>query len=384
MTSGVLTVLPSISAWVAPDGRVTIGRKFLDGMAAYLQRWDGPITVLLPSGPPTRGLDDESVDPASLGFRLLVDGNLEQVIAQSAVVLGSAGREQAHVAGLCAKAGVPCVYVTEYTLKTRLQIVAANTSNPLLRARRAFWEWRTERFMRKALRQSAGAQCNGTPTYESYKDITPNSLLFFDTRSAARAMATEEELARRLAVLAEGGPLRLAFSGRLVAMKGADHLIEVARALQARGFPFKMTICGDGALAESMKAQIGSLPVEMVGVLDFESELQPLLKASCDLFVCCHRQGDPSCTYLETMSVGVPIVSYDNEAFVGVNKAADMPGWAVPMNQPELMADRIASLSRAEIAEASRKSLAFAKQHSFESVFDQRIEHLRKLAKAAA
>ena len=275
-TLGRLTVLPSFPVWVHPDGRVTIGRKFLDGMVAYQQRWPGPITVALPSGPPTHGLDDETLDPATLGFRLVVDGDLRALIAESAVVLGAAGREQAHVAALCAAAGVPCVYVTEYSLKTRLQIVAANTRNPLLRARRAFWEWRTERIMRRALARSAGAQCNGTPTYAAYKDVTPSSMLFFDTRSAAAAMATDAELETRLAALQRGGPLRLAFSGRLVAMKGADHLLEVARALTARGFDYQLTICGDGDLADAMKAQIGALPVRMAGVLDFETELQPL------------------------------------------------------------------------------------------------------------
>ena len=378
-TLGRLTVLPSFPVWVHPDGSVTIGRKFLDGMAAYQQRWPGPITVALPSGPPTHGLDDQTVDPAALGFRLVVDGDLRALIAESSVVLGAAGREQAHVAAWCAEAGVPCVYVTEYSLKTRLQIVAANTRNPLLRARRAFWEWRTERMMRRALARSAGAQCNGTPTYSAYKDVTPNSMLFFDTRSAAEALATDAELETRLATLHRGGPLRLAFSGRLVAMKGADHLLEVARALTARGFEYQLTICGDGELVASLKAQVGALPVRMAGVLDFETELQPLLKTSCDLFVCCHRQGDPSCTYLETMAVGVPIVSYDNEAFVGIDAASGHAGWGVPMNRPDLMADCIARLDRGQIAKASRLALEFARRHTLESVFDQRVNHLKRL-----
>ena len=49
------------------------------------------------------------------------------------------------------------------------------------------------------------------------------------------------------------------------------------------------------------------------------------------------------------------------------------------MDHPDQMASKIASLSRQDIADASLKSLAFAKLHTFESVFDQRIAHLRAL-----
>lgn len=32
----------------------------------------------------------------------------------------------------------------------------------------------------------------------------------------------------------------------------------------------------------------------------------------------CHRQGDPSCTYLETYACGMPIVGYNNQAHQGI------------------------------------------------------------------
>ena len=301
--SGELTILPSFSAWVAHNGRITIGKKFLHGMEANLKRWGGPITVLLPSGPQLFGLDDVEVDPSALGFRLAIDGNVPDQIKRSAVVLASACREQAYVASLCAEAGVPCAYVTEYSLTTRLQIVVANTKNPILRVRRAFWEWRTEHIMRRAIRKSAGAQCNGTPTYQEYRSMTKSAILFFDTRSSASSMATDQQLAVRTAAMLAGGPLRLVFSGRLVAMKGADHLLKVARKLSETGFSYTLRIAGDGDLTEPILKQIQEMPVKLIGVLDFETELQPLLASSCDLFVCCHRQGDPSC-YLPRNYVG--------------------------------------------------------------------------------
>lgn len=377
-----LTIFPSLPVSRLPDGRVSITRKLISGLQAYVQRWDADIVVPMQSGPLGSNLDNEAVDPRQLPFRLVVDGDVRAEIAQSAVVLATATADQTHLAPICRELQVPFAYVSEYSLRTRLQMVRAETRNPLLLLRRTLWHVQQERRLRRAISLADGVQCNGTPTYDAYRDLTPNPLLFFDTRSADDALIGADELATRLAGLMRHEPLRLAFSGRLVRIKGADHLIDVAQHLDRLGVAFHMTICGDGELSDSMRARIGSLPVVMAGVLDFERELQPLLKRSIDLFVCCHRQGDPSCTYLETMSTGVPIVSYDNEAFVGVRAAAGT-GWSVPMDRPDLMAAQIARLSRAEIAEASHQSLGFAKLHTFEKVFDQRIEHLRRLSQAA-
>ena len=376
-----LTILPSLRVGRLPNGQISMTRKFVAGMESYVQRWGGPVTAVMESGPVGDNLDNEAYDPGALPFRLAVDADLRTELTQSHVVLASASFDQVQVARMCRDLNVPCAYVTEYSLRTRLQIVGTNTRNPILRLRRALWEWQTERRVRSAIEISSGVQCNGTPTFEAYKDLTGNPLLFFDTRSSADSLIAAEALARRLERLRLGHPLRLVFSGRLIRMKGADHLLAVAHHLARLNFPFEMTICGDGELAAGMRSQIGTLPITMAGNLDFESELQPLLKESADLFVCCHRQGDPSCTYLETMAAGLPIVGYDNEAFVGVSAAAGA-GWPVPMNRPDLLATKIAELSREAIAKASQESLAFASLHTFESTFDARIAHLKSLARS--
>jgi hypothetical protein len=52
------------------------------------------------------------------------------------------------------------------------------------------------------------------------------------------------------------------------------------------------------------------------------------------------------------------------------------------MNRPDLLATKIAELSREAIAKASQESLAFASLHTFESTFDARIAHLKSLARS--
>lgn len=172
----------------------------------------------------------------------------------------------------------------------------------------------------------------------AYRAVNQNTLLYFDTRTTENMLISDHELAERTAMCSENQPLRLFFSGRLLKIKGVDHLILVAKELKKLGIRFEMSICGDGDLKPSMTRQIHALglsdSVKMLGLLEFKSELVPFVKKNVDLFLCCHRQGDPSCTYLETMSCGVPIVGYDNEAFAGLVQHSHT-GWSVQMDRPE-------------------------------------------------
>ena len=177
---------------------------------------------------------------------------------------------------------------------------------------------------------AAGVQCNGLPTFRAYNELSSSPHLYFDTRTAASMLATREQIAGRSFGLETGRKLRLIFSGRLTLMKGVDDLLVVAHRLrQSMGDWFELSICGDGDYADQIKRDIVKLDlgnvVKMTGKLDFKTELVPLLKES-DIFVCCHRQGDPSCTYLETMACGLPIIGYANEAWGQLSEYARLDG----------------------------------------------------------
>jgi len=208
-------------------------------------------------------------------------------------------------------------------------------------------------------------------------------MLYFDSRVTKDMIPSRAAVDARINGIADR-PIRLAFSGRLNAMKGADHLVKVALALRESGLPFVMEVFGDGPLKESMAREIEALSlgetVRLKGVLDFASELMPHLRKSVDLFVCCHRQGDPSCTYLETMACGVPIVGYDNEAFTGLLRQCEA-GQRVPMDDWRSLAKAIVGLgqSPAELGRLAHASLGFASERTFEREFSRRVEHMKAL-----
>ena len=151
------------------------------------------------------------------------------------------------------------------------------------------------------------------------------------------------------------------------------------------GVPFSLNIYGDGSLRAAMTAAVNAEGlgdvVRFAGAVPFDSELIPRLKQDVDLFSCCHQQADPSCTYLETLSCGVPIVGCGNKAFLGVVVLGNAM-MATPMSRPRAAAIAIERLhhDRPWLARMAARAAAIGKAHAFEATFMARIENLREAA----
>jgi colanic acid/amylovoran biosynthesis glycosyltransferase len=385
-----LKIVPVLTAGRTEDGRVVLPRKFVDGLVEFRRFWRGPMAAYMTPGPVSTGnLDDCPFLPSELPCEIVIlpHTDLAKALtedANSVALLSLDDFRQDHLSEVCRERGIPCAYVTEYTLLTRKQIIDATTPNPLRRIRRKFWEYQEEGRRKKAVLASAGLQSNGTPTYDAYRELSSDALLYFDNRVTGAMLASEDEVRRKATVDRKSQPIQLLFSGRLARMKGAMQLVDVAKALRTLQVDFHLAICGGGELKDELAGAIRreelSKLVSLAGTLDFATELVPLVKRSVDLFVCCHPQGDPSCTYLETMSCGVPIVGYANEAFEGVVRFSKA-GWLVPLNQPEALAAEVARIQKqpGELLDVSLRALGFAGEHTFERTFEKRAEHLQAL-----
>ena len=388
MTKKNLTMTPSAPVWTDAD-TIIFDRKFYDGMLVFLDAWPGSIHCILrqSNGPfPDFGMIRKKANDLPFELTILQDKEKrtrEHLKDASIVFAAGDDFDQLHLSATCKEMGVKCVYAIEYIPETRYQIVDFETRNPILRWRRHFYIWNGERKRRAAFQLADGIQANGVAAFDEYKDFK-NSMLYFDTRINKNIIIHDTELKRRLTKLQENQPLRLAFSGRLVKMKGADHLIRLATILKARNIHFHLTIYGTGALENSMREEIRNEQLEnevhMAGPVDFYKELIPEIKESIDLYIIMHRQSDPSCTYLETTSCGIPIVGYENRAFTGLLKFADV-GWGRPVDDVDGIADVIEQISnkREDIVQKSKNCAVFSRQHDFESTFQKRMEHLRQI-----
>lgn len=278
------------------------------------------------------------------------------------------------------------MYVIEYTHETRLQILMLDRQRGLLRrARGAVWLMQQERRRRRAFRAADGLQSNGFPTHDLYGPMNRNSMIYLDGRMSQRLFATEAEMVTREKRREKGAPLRLIFSGRLETMKGAQDLMPVARGLLERGVDFTLDIFGTGSLQSEIAAEIARSGAEtrirLHAPVDFETKLVPFTRQEADLFLGCHRQSDPSCTYLEAMGCGVAVVSYDNRMWSRLN-GESQAGWGVPLGQVEALAQQItfAAANPSQVTKCGRSALAFSSAHDFQSEFRQRMEHLARIA----
>lgn len=381
-----LLIIPVCYAWFSDDGQLMLMKRFLDGVAHYAQHWQGSVSVLvrISEHKPT-GLDPIPFFAENYPFVVEpIPGEFERLRARLAgarIILGTLAEQNFVVGQLAESLQAPMVWITETTLRTRAQIIDADIANPVRRIKRKIVNELNERKCRSFLSSSVGVQCNGTPTYREYCTLNRNPILFFDSRVTQTLLADDNDINAKAKRLHAGNVLRLVFSGRLTEIKGVQHLPRVAFELRKQGVPFTLDIYGDGNLKNTLAKEINTLGlddyVHLCGVLDLHTQLMPTFRHDADMFLCCHPQGDPSCTYLETLACGVPIVGYANEAWQGMHNLSDA-GWLVEMGNSKQMMNVIADIhSHRECwLPAAKAALKFAKLHTFERTIQQRVEHL--------
>lgn len=382
----MLRLLKIASAPVIDHGdRVILDVKFAEGITEQIARWDGPVECILWRGATTIPFPVE-VERASLPWKLTTlpaGARLPDDIGAGFDLVSAAG-DMADVLHLAAPGRTPVVYAIEYTHQTRCDILALDESiGTLRRLRRRLWLEQQERRRITAFRNAAAIQSNGYPAARAYAGLAEDIFIYHDNRMTTDRFVTEAEQDARLARLADDGPLRIVHSGRLDPMKGAQDLIPVASRLAAQGLPFTLDIFGDGALRPQIEAQVAAMGlsdrVRLHGNVDFATELVPWQRRNADIFLSCHRQGDPSCTYIESMGCGLPVIGYANEMWGPLSRESS-GGWAEPLGDTEALARRIATTPRPTLAKTAKDAATFARRHDFHSEFKGRMDHLARVA----
>jgi colanic acid/amylovoran biosynthesis glycosyltransferase len=369
------------------DGGWLLPSKFVDGVREYVKLWRGEVRVFLPRSRQTGteldyrmwSLEELPCPFSSISIR---KGRFVLPLdPASTTVLLLPHPDLLEVARSCLRERVPLVLVTELSLRTQLQILRATRRWSPGRLRSELWHLLERRRWRPVIRECEGLQCNGLPTYIQNRSLNRKPLLFFDGRTTLAECADTGMVEARFAKARQRGAPRLVFSGRLIAIKGVDDLAEISASLVGLGQDFELWIAGEGdrrrELEERFRARGLSASVRFLGVLDFHSQLMRMLREQADIFICPHPQGDPSCTYLETMAAGVPIVGYGNEALEGLVQLAGS-GVTVPIHDAAALADAVKVLweDPTRLRDMSLRAIEFARVHSFHAEFARRIQHI--------
>ncbi|PNU04334.1 glycosyltransferase [Novosphingobium guangzhouense] len=382
------TLLLSVPAPVkiCQDG-YHLDTKFVAGMQAHVADWGSDVRcVMWDSGD---SIPFGQIYRASeLNFDLIVlDRNAAmppEVLEGVSIALVSA--DMPGFGAICrsiAAARIPYVVGAEYTLDTRLRTVWLERHISFLRkVRRSLWLLRNERRIRTGIKSAASAQFNGYPAFDSYAELVIGPHIYLDNRMSAEMMASPAEMVTRSERLLSGRALRLIHSGRLEPMKGSQDLLQVMRELSALGVRATLDIYGTGSLEAQIRSALGEFDgaVRLHAPVDFRTELVPVSRTQADIFLSCHRQSDPSCSYLEAMGCGLAIAGYRNRMWEQLSKEAQC-GVAVPLGSTRSLAKAIARWDRHRqaIVDSAQAGLSFAMTHDFEREFAGRMAHLRSL-----
>jgi hypothetical protein len=215
--------------------------------------------------------------------------------------------------------GIPYVPIVEYDLTTQITVATSQATSLVRRL------VRTARCVRRhvfhdipELRNAHAIHCNGYPIFDVAKRYNPNCLLYLD---------------------------------------------------------IEMHCYGQGSLVGKMRdTAAASARPERILIHDAVPYTELVgISRSFDLFVCCHIQNDPSCTYLESFGAGLPIVGYSNRMWQRLCEAS-RGGLAGPMHRPDKVVDLIEELisSPGMLGTMSERVRQFALGHCFEREFAKR------------
>jgi glycosyltransferase involved in cell wall biosynthesis len=371
------------------NGRFQVDRKFLVGMRRYAELIRAPLITVHPEATGDTPIMDRVEAPCSeLPFKVMtvkVDGwgrtlpadipRLRDAISASVLVYGWG----LSAAKLAAQLNVPYILVLEYDLGTQIVATTSQTANPLRRANRAVrCAWRYFTVEVPEMRRAQSLHCNGYPIYQAVRSHNPSRLLYLDSRLSEDMLISPQQLAARLASRV-GRPLRLLYSGRYERMKGVDDAIRVAIECLRRGLDVEMYCYGQGSLRADMEALAATAARPDRIHINDSVPYPELVKIAqtCDVFVCCHIQSDPSCTYLESLGAGLPIVGYDNRMWRSLCRDS-RAGYSSRLGRPGAVADAVQRLASDHqiLAAMSAKAREFAQAHCYEREFAKRIDAL--------
>lgn len=370
---------------------IATNAKFLEVMLEYGQRWPGQIDLLLERSNERRPIEVVEMPLADLPVNVVEidrDALHPGLFPEDAVAYCVLEGGFRHLAQYVSNADRRLVRGCDVPGNVTAESLAAEPRSPARRLRAAMWVRREIRDQRREVSEAAALHSNQYPAYDFFAEQARARHVFIDNPLRSGDLPSAAQRAARIERLTAGGPLRLVFSGRLDSMKNPLDLAAVARELRARDVPFEFDVFGDGPLRAELERRatadgLGS-QFRVHGFVDFRSVLLPFLHDTADVYVCPHRQGDPSTTYVEMMCSGVPIVSYPNTAVRLMREHHGIVTLASAMT-PAALADQVQRVhrQRAELVAASKDGFEFGSTHTVEVCYQGQVDHLLKVHERA-
>ena len=382
-----LVILSDTPVIETPSGEVVLDVGFVEAMKLHCQLWPGRVRGVVWRGtaPAAQAM---RYSPERLGFDLVA---LDAGAPLPPLLLDESGLIY------CSADDARHLHLGE-AMRHRLgRLVLSLETTPLERLTQALTQkpyrsWpaatfavlRHEVALRRALRHADGLHLRALGAEFGYRWFNREVLVCTASRLRLPMLARSAERAARAERLRSGAPLRLACCEPLERASGAGDLLPLAQILRAQGMDFTLEIIGEGSMAGRLRDGIAGLAlgaqVSLRPPMGFESALVPHLRQNVDLMLMPNRAPAAGLRAIEAMGCGVPVLAYTSPSWRWVS-ALSGGGWACRRG-PGPMARQIRALDtgREVLIAASRAALSFARGHTFEAGFMNRMAHLRAIA----
>ena len=272
---------------------------------------------------------------------------------------------------------VPVVYSVENTLKTRLDIYYSQSNLSFLdKARIYVGEIKHEKRFKQTIRKAAGIEINGDGAFTHYGRINPHTIRYYDHRIYQHDL-DNVQLPKHPK---NGSVLTVAFSGRWIAIKGTDLFLEIAAQTYALNPDIQFVIMGDGEY-RNLVQEYRYPNLQNLGFVKFDPEWKKYVRDYVDIMLLPHRQSDPSCTYFESLGMGVPVVGFSNDTLTPLVERG--VGWEFSRFDVSAVAQKIVELNRdyAQVTQRALQAHKFMSDKSFEKTNRMRAEHMMNVVR---
>ena len=359
----------------------------MSGMHEYSKRWPGQVTAIVGQDRDVThnpGLRSPEAGPVNYRFTPDVRDELKShlTIHPHSVVLGSLNVKYRWLPETCSQGGAALVLAADNPPSVPKDLELLQSQTTVERGRILAGYMRRRKQLADLASEASGIQCNGRPAFTFYSRHNARTIQFLDSRiSIADIQAARQARSSRAR-----NPDRqvLAFSGRIIPIKGSRMLVPLVQQLRKLKTPFHLLIMGEGSDRTMLEFDLGATSsrpdVEFLGELPFKEAWVRTMRDTADLIVMPHLVGDSSSTYMEAMGCGVPIVGFDNAMLRSLQQEG-LAAWSVRRGAVTELAATIDQIGRdpESTSRASSSGLAIMDEHSVESTFDRRVAHLLEI-----
>ena len=249
------------------------------------------------------------------------------------------------------------------------------------RLRKTLWHYVHTRYYLDSMRKARLSLLQGAAVFEAYKDVSPNPHKVLNVQVTPADRISDEEFGKKIERIRSGAPLRIAYTGRAIAMKGPEDWQKCLQRAQAGGLQATAAWLGDGEQLDQLRASAAgrqlSTMVSYPGEVARADAYQALRDA--DIFLFCHLTDESPRCLTEALTAGTPIVGY--ASLYACDLVAERGGGEfVPLGNWMGLADCLLALDRdrerlVRLLEAARYS---SQLYERDAAIDVRIRLMRQ------